>query len=112
MSLDDDLQRALRRTSPDEGFDRRVVERLEARASRPPSRAPWLTGRLIVPAAAALMVALGYGIFVSRTPQTSDAARAAAEVNQALEIASRKLVLAQRHVARASSRHTESGDIQ
>lgn len=102
MRLEDELRDALRASEPPDGFDRRVLERLEAhraaRSAPPPmsSGARW-KGRLMA-IAASVTVVMASGWYYEHRAAEERGARAAQNLRAALYIASEKLTTVQRRV--------------
>jgi len=101
MSLEHDLRRALKRKDPPSGFDDRVLSKM---AAGEPVHVPldarrW--GRLSLPIAASLMLAIGATYYVQQQQQRrADLvhARTAHDVVLALQIASETISAAQAKV--------------
>lgn len=92
MSLEHDLESALRRRSPDPGFSRRVMERIER--GQPRRRPVWWR-------AAAASVTLGLvlgGYATYRTVEHRRGERAKEQVLEAMRIAGEKVHMAQQEV--------------
>lgn len=92
MNLDNELKRALRPQSPDGGFARRVLSRIDETESR--RRPTWWRA-----AAASLTVAAllgGYG--AHKVVERRQGERAREQVLQAMQIASEKVRFAQQEV--------------
>lgn len=98
MNLEQELQRALSRQRPDEGFAERVLARRKTSFSssgRAEARPTWMR----VAASLTLLLALG-GVTAQRIAEQRRGERARKQVLIALHIASSKVRLAQREVHR------------
>ncbi len=95
MNLEHELRQALKRKSPSEGFDERVLDRLKAGApERTPAPAPRRWPRLALPLAASLSIAIAGSYYIRQQQETRHLAqteRAAHDVVLALQIASEKV---------------------
>jgi len=93
MDIESDLERALRRESPPEGFSSRVMARVAAE-SRTTRRAPWWRAA----AAGLVLTAVAGGWAAHEEMQRREGERARDEVLLALRIAGSKVRTAQEQV--------------
>ncbi len=90
-TFEDHLRHALRREDPPEGFEARVLARVQRAPRRSPAR-PWLMAASLL----ALLLPMGwmYHRQTERRREAAEAERAQAELLLALQITSQKLNLA------------------
>lgn len=103
MTIERDLERALHRKRPSEGFAARVVQQLESEQHPPVlQRRPGSHWRAV--AAGLLLTAMVGGWGAQRAIERREGERARAEVLLAMKIASSKVKTAQQHVRELGSR--------
>ena len=103
MNIESELERALRRTTPDPGFATRVMRRIEASGrpvtGRTPKSRSWRAA-----AAGLILTAIAGGWAAQRAVERRQGERARDEVLLALRIAGSKVHTAQQHVRELGSR--------
>ncbi len=109
--LESQLRAALRPVAPKDGFEQRLLARLEAGRRPAPRRPPRVLGRaraawLSAGLAAALLAAVGIGHRVQQNRERAAGLEARREVLEALRVTNQKLDLAYRAVRAGSAPDT------
>ena len=117
MNLEHDLQQALKRKQPPDGFEDRVLERIAAGTPAQSTLPRWNWRPFALPIAASVALLIGGGYYVSqrdaqgRAPESrqyAEGERAAQQVVLALAIASEKLSEAQTRVQEIAHHEPET----